>query len=314
MVGAGLGGLSAAVPPRRARATTCVVSSASAAPGRAGRRVEAGGYRFDTGPTVLTMPDLLADDASPPPAPTWPTSCTLAAGRPDVPRRASPTAASCGCGTAASAMAAEIRDVCGPATPRRSAGSATGSPAVPTLEMPQLHRPQLRPRARPRPSAAAPALRARSASAASAGSARVVRLVLRRRAAAAHLQLPVDVRRPRAVRGPRPLRRHHLHGHGRRACTPRSAACTPCRPALATAAEKAGAELPLRHVGRADPAGATARAGRCAACELDGGERVAADAVVCNADLPVAYRTLSAARPAARRPPRPVFAVVPALW
>ena len=42
------------------------------------------------------------------------------------------------------------------------------------------------------------------------------RLVLRRRAAATHLQLPVDVRRAGPVRGARPVRRHHLHGLRRR--------------------------------------------------------------------------------------------------
>ena len=48
--------------------------------------------------------------------------------------------------------------------------------------------------------------------------------------------------------------------------------------------------------------------------ELPGGERIAADAVVCNADLPVAYRTLLGGVEApAGRPPRSLLAVVPAV-
>ena len=47
------------------------------------------------------------------------------------------------------------------------------------------------------------------------------RAPLRRRAAAAPLQLPVDVRRPGPARGARPLRRHHLHGHRERRLRPR---------------------------------------------------------------------------------------------
>lgn len=58
---------------------------------------------------------------------------------------------------------------------------------------------------------------------------------------------------------------------------------------LAAAVEKAGVtiryESPVTRILRAGD-------GRVTGVELGGGERVAADAVVCNADLPVAYRTL----------------------
>ncbi len=60
IVGAGLGGLSAALRLAGAGREVTVVERESAPGGRAGL-LEDQGYRFDTGPTVLTMPDLLAD-------------------------------------------------------------------------------------------------------------------------------------------------------------------------------------------------------------------------------------------------------------
>src|SRR5579862_3408646 len=60
VVGAGLGGLSAALRLAGAGREVVVVERDDAPGGRAGSR-EIGGYRFDTGPTVLTMPALLAD-------------------------------------------------------------------------------------------------------------------------------------------------------------------------------------------------------------------------------------------------------------
>ncbi len=60
VVGAGLAGLAAALHlAGRGRAVT-VVEREAAPGGRAGR-LDAGGYRFDTGPTVLTMPDIIED-------------------------------------------------------------------------------------------------------------------------------------------------------------------------------------------------------------------------------------------------------------
>ena len=66
VVGAGLGGLSAAMRLAGAGRRVTVLEREAVPGGRAGQRVlaapdGAGDYRFDTGPTVLTMPDLIAD-------------------------------------------------------------------------------------------------------------------------------------------------------------------------------------------------------------------------------------------------------------
>jgi phytoene desaturase len=60
VVGAGLGGLSTALRLAGAGRRVTVLERELVPGGRAGL-LEIDGYRFDTGPTVLTMPDLLAD-------------------------------------------------------------------------------------------------------------------------------------------------------------------------------------------------------------------------------------------------------------
>jgi phytoene desaturase len=60
VVGAGLAGLSTALRLLAAGRDVTVVERADAPGGRAGL-LELDGYAFDTGPTVLTMPDVLAD-------------------------------------------------------------------------------------------------------------------------------------------------------------------------------------------------------------------------------------------------------------
>ena len=60
VVGAGLGGLSAACHLRGRGHDVLVIEAASVPGGRAGV-IDERGYRFDTGPTVLTMPDLIRD-------------------------------------------------------------------------------------------------------------------------------------------------------------------------------------------------------------------------------------------------------------
>lgn len=60
VVGAGLAGLSAALRLTGVGREVIVVERGDGPGGRAGRR-EVDGYAFDTGPTVLTMPDLVAD-------------------------------------------------------------------------------------------------------------------------------------------------------------------------------------------------------------------------------------------------------------
>lgn len=60
VIGAGLGGLSAACHLRGRGHDVVVLERESIPGGRAGS-LEMGGYRFDTGPTVLTMPELIRD-------------------------------------------------------------------------------------------------------------------------------------------------------------------------------------------------------------------------------------------------------------
>lgn len=60
VVGAGLGGLSAALRLAGAGRRVTVLEREAVPGGRAGLLAD-GGYAFDTGPTVLTMPDLIAD-------------------------------------------------------------------------------------------------------------------------------------------------------------------------------------------------------------------------------------------------------------
>jgi len=80
---------------------------------------------------------------------------------------------------------------------------------------------------------------------------------------------------------------------------------------LAAAVEKAGAELrcssPVTRILRDG-------GGRVRGVELAGGERIAADAVVCNADLPVAYRTLLGGVDAPRAARRGTYSPSCALW
>src|SRR5256885_4793269 len=59
VVGAGLGGLSAALHLAGAGRHVTVVEREAVPGGRAGL-IHDHGYRFDTGPTVLTMPELVA--------------------------------------------------------------------------------------------------------------------------------------------------------------------------------------------------------------------------------------------------------------
>jgi len=60
VVGAGLGGLSAALRLAGAGRRVTVLEREAVPGGRAGLLADQG-YAFDTGPTVLTMPDLIAD-------------------------------------------------------------------------------------------------------------------------------------------------------------------------------------------------------------------------------------------------------------
>jgi phytoene desaturase len=84
-------------------------------------------------------------------------------------------------------------------------------------------------------------------------------------------------------------------------------------PALADAVTKAGASVRYEaEVTRILRASGTA--GRVVGVELAGGERLAADAVVCNADLPVAYRTLLGGLEAPRAARRGAYSPSCLLW
>jgi phytoene desaturase len=61
VVGAGLGGLAAAIRLRAAGVDVTLLERADRPGGRAGRISHPDGYEFDTGPSVLTMPGLLAE-------------------------------------------------------------------------------------------------------------------------------------------------------------------------------------------------------------------------------------------------------------
>ena len=112
VVGAGLGGLSAALRLAGGGREVTVLEREPVPGGRAGR-LELAGYSFDTGPTVLTMPDLIADalDAVGERLEDW---LDL---RPVDPlyRAFYPDGSSLDVKADPEAMAAEVERVCGPA-------------------------------------------------------------------------------------------------------------------------------------------------------------------------------------------------------
>ena len=134
---------------------------------------------------------------------------------------------------------------------------------------------------------------------------------LRRRTAAAHLQLPGDVRRARALRGARDLRGDHLHGHRQRRVRPER------RHARAAGGPGHGRRtgrrhVPLRHAPSIGSCSREGTRGPVTGVRLAGGEVVEAEAVVANPDLPVVYRTLlPGTAGAAGGPARPLLALGP---
>ena len=266
-------------------------------------------YRFDTGPTVLTMPSLVercfaaagVDHGRPAHPATPSTRCT---------GPASPTAASCGSATGARRW------------PRRSARSAAPGEAdgvPPLLRLAdralragdaELHRPQLRLAARPGPAAgaraAAAARRGRSGASTPRCGASSTDERLRRLFSFQSLYAGLA-----PLRGARGLRRDHLHGRRQRRVRARRWHARPAR-RLAAAAERAGVEfrygdaverivLAERHGGpgpRGPPRRRRASSPPTRWCAT--------------ADLPVAYRTLLPGhRRAAGRPAWPLLAVAP---
>ncbi|GIJ49996.1 phytoene dehydrogenase [Virgisporangium aliadipatigenens] len=111
IVGAGLGGLAAALHLAGAGRQVTVLERESQPGGRAGR-LRLGGYEFDTGPTVLTMPDLVAEALA---AVGEELSDWLELTRLDPAYRAHyPDGSTLNVITEPTRMAAEIADLCGP--------------------------------------------------------------------------------------------------------------------------------------------------------------------------------------------------------
>jgi phytoene desaturase len=112
VVGAGLGGLSAALRLAGAGRSVTVLERADVPGGRAGLWRE-GGYAIDTGPTVLTMPGLIADalDCVGESMDDW---LTLDAVEP-VYRAQFADGSALDVHSSVDAMAEEVRRVCGPA-------------------------------------------------------------------------------------------------------------------------------------------------------------------------------------------------------
>ena len=111
IVGAGLAGLSCAL---RLAATgrSVTVLERSAAPGGVAGRLDLGGYAFDTGPTVLTMPELLAEAFA---AVDEPLDGWLELSRLDPAYRAHfPDGSTLDVLTDTARMAGEVSRVCGP--------------------------------------------------------------------------------------------------------------------------------------------------------------------------------------------------------
>ena len=185
--------------------------------GRAGM-VEEAGYRLDNGPTVLTMPNLLADAFA-----------AVGADMADfvtiVP--VDPMYRACYAdGSVLHVRHGRERDdggdpppSPGPRRPRRSTGSATGWPSCTGSRWTSSSTPT--------------STRCSTWSGRWRAGLRLIRLggfgklgkrvaiVLRRRAPAADLLVPVDVRRAGAVRGAGALRGDHVHGLGRGRVRPR---------------------------------------------------------------------------------------------
>ena len=95
VVGAGLAGLAAALHLAGRGRSVTVVEREAVPGGRAGR-LDAGGYRIDTGPTVLTMPDIVEDAFAAVGETRGAAAWTWSASTPPT-ARCSPTAASSTC-------------------------------------------------------------------------------------------------------------------------------------------------------------------------------------------------------------------------
>jgi phytoene desaturase len=307
IVGAGLGGLSAACHLAGAGYDVTVVEAADGPGGRAGL-AELGGYRFDTGPTVLTMPGLVE-------------RCFHAAGvemadmltlEPVDPmyRAVYADGSELHVRQGREAMAAEVRRVCGPEDAAAFERFCDWLGRLYRVEMPHFIETNFdSPLDLVRP--LGPALELVRLGA----FGRLGRAVARRfsderlrrifsfQALYAGLA-PYEALALYAVITYMDVVNGVVVPVGGMHALPR---------ALAAAAAKAGAQFrygaPVERILLAE--GAT---GRVRGVRLAGGEVVRADAVVCNPDLPVAYRTLVPGLPAPRVARRGRYSPSAVVW
>ena len=222
VVGAGLAGLSAALHLLGAGRRVTVVERDALPGGRAGR-IERNGYRMDTGPTVLTMPDLV-EEAFAAVGERLADRMELIALHPAYRARFA-DGSQLDVHTDAEAMEAEVERFAGPA-------AAAGYRRLRDW-LEKLYRVQMRRFIDTNFDSPLQLLHPDLARLAALGG--FGRLDARdrplppRRTAAPSLHLPGPVRRRAARTRPRRLRRHRLHGHGRRGVLPPRRDARPAR-------------------------------------------------------------------------------------
>ena len=286
-------GLSAAMRLAGAgRAVTLLEREARAR--RPGRAVvlpaTGGGTTFDTGPTVLTMPDLIAD--------------CFGARRRGAGRLARPSTRWTRLYRARFADGSS-RSTCTPTSTRWPTEIAARVRAGRGRRLPPLRRRSCRSSTGWRCATSSTATSTRRSTwwrpslarlAAIGGFRRLapkVARVPRRRAAAEGLLVPGHVRRAVALRRARDLRRHRLHGLGRGRVLPARRDARACPRAMAGAAEKHGVEFRVRRDGERGRAGGATRAVAVLTPTASGSP---CDAVVLNPDLPVPRELLGPSR------------------
>ena len=289
VVGAGLGGLACALHLAAAGRQVTVVERESVPGGRAGR-LAVDGYEFDTGPTVLTMPELIAEPLA---AVGENLSDWLELTPLDPAYRAYyPDGSTLDVRTDTVRMAAEISRVCGP---READGY---------LRFVDFARRAVAARARPTSSTATWTPRSTwststcSSCSAMGGFRRLqpkINQFFRDPRTQRIFSFQAMYAGPRAARRPGDLRGHRLPRLGRRRLLPQGRHARRAEGAGRRRRE-ARRHVPLRHHGRP---GSRPPDGRATGVITADGERIPADVVVLNPDLPVAYRDLL---PASRRP------------
>jgi phytoene desaturase len=307
IVGAGLGGLSAACHLAGAGHDVTVLEAADVPGGRAGS-LERGGYRFDTGPTVLTMPHLID-------------RCFEAAGvaRADLLelRPVDPMYRACYADGSElrvrhgrAAMTEEIRTVCGPREAEAYGRFCDWLTQLYELEMPGFIE-----RSFDSPFQLASPLRA-AVDLARMGGFRRLAKVVGRYFDDERLQRIFTFQSMYAGLAPYEALAIYAvitYMDSVNGVVVPVGGMHALPVALAAAAEKAGASFRYRtRVDRILLAEGTS--GRVTGVRLDDGEVVPADAVVANPDLPFAYRTLLPGTPMPRAARRGDFSPSAVVW